>query len=252
MTLLRRIAGGVAFVVALITFLLCVAGAIGAWYVRPIVNATSLAAIDTLDDYLDLTIQTIDTLNANVAGLERTLGVLRSKVTALRAKRTDEAVAQQIEQTVTDELQPALEQLTLRAERLDNGLGRFNQRLEQFNRLPFRKVPALPSTLATLDEQVATARAQVQIMRTAIENRDPASLEAAVENTAQRLDRARVILAEVSARATTSRAALSDIRQALPFWLTVITLVVSVLLTIFAAGQFSLAVHAWGWIRQRS
>ncbi|MCS6882200.1 MAG: hypothetical protein RMK84_00545 [Oscillochloridaceae bacterium] len=249
MTLLRRIAGGVVFVVALITFLLCVTGTIGAWFAKATVDATSLAVIDTLTDYLDLTVQTIDTLDANVAGVEQKLEVLRSELPALRAERADRPAVQRVQRFVTDELQPALEQLTLRAQRLQDGLERFNQRLEQLGRLPLPKVPALPGALARLDEQIEAARAQAEEMRAAIETRDPVRLESAVEDTSQRLGQIRAVLEDVASRVTATRASLGDIRQALTFWSTVSTAAVSALLAIFAAGQISLAVHAWGWMR---
>lgn len=251
MSLLRRIAGGVVFVVALITFLLSVTGTIGAWFAKATVDETSLALIDTLTDYVDLAIQTIETIDSNVAGLEQKLNVLQGTLPLLRAERADGPVVQRMQQIVTDDLQPALEQLTVRAQRLRNGLERFDQRVEQLNRLPFLDVPPLTGALTTLDEQIDAARAQVEMLRTAIETRDPVRLRSASEAIEQRLGQARAILATGNARATTTQAALSDIHQALTFWSTVSTAAVSALLAIFAAGQISLAVHAWGWMRGR-
>jgi small-conductance mechanosensitive channel len=251
MALLRRIAGGVVFVVALITFLLCATGTVGAWIAKATVDETTLAMIDIFTDYIDLTIQTIETIDRNVADVEQTLNSLQRALPALRTDRADGPVAQRTQQVVTAELQPALEQLTSRAQRLRDGLERLNQGIEQLNRLPFLEMPTLTGALSTLDEQIAAARTQGQMMLTAIERRDSVLLQSASERMDQRLGQARTILAEGSARAGATQATLIDIRQALTFWSTVSTTAVSALLAIFAAGQVSLAVHAWGWMRGR-
>jgi hypothetical protein len=251
MALLRRIAGGVVFVVALITFLLCATGTVGAWIAKATIDETTLVLMDTLTDYLDLAIQTIDTIDSNIAGVEQRLNLLQIALPALRAERANGPVAQQMQQLVTEELQPALEQLTTRAQRLRNGLERFNQRVEQLNRLPFLDTPTLSGALATLDDEINAALTQGEMVRTAIESRDNVLLQSAGERMGQRLGRARAILAEGSARTSVTRAALIDVREALTFWSTVSTTAVSALLVIFAVGQISLAVHAWGWMRGR-
>jgi chaperonin cofactor prefoldin len=251
MALLRRIAGGVVFLAALITFLLAATGTIGAWIAKATIDETTLAVMDTLTDYLDLAIQTIDTIDSNIAGVEQRLNLVQSALPALRAERANGPVAQQMQQLVTEELQPALEQLTTRAQRLSNGLERFNQRVEQLNRLPFVDTPTFSGALATLDEQLSAALTQGELVLTAIESRDNVLLQSAGERMGQRLGQARAILAEGSARTSVTRAALIDVREALTFWSTVSTTAVSALLAIFAVGQLSLAVHAWGWMRGR-
>lgn len=251
MALFQRIAGGVVFVVALTTFLLCVSGTIGAWVAKSAVDETTLALIDTVADYLDLTIQTMGTIDSNIADVEQRLSVLQSNLPALRRERANGPVAQQMQQVVADELQPALEQLTTRTQRLRNGLERLNQRVEQLNRLPFVEMPTLTGALATFDDQIDAARTQGRAMRTAIATRDSVLLQSASERMDQRLGEARSILAAGSARISTIQAALIDIHQVLTFWSTVSTTVVSVLLAIFAVGQISLAAHAWSWMRGR-
>lgn len=251
MALVQRIAGGVLFVVALITFLLCVTGTIGAWIAKSTVDETTLALIDTVADYLDLTIQTMGTIDSTIADVEQRLSVLQSSLPALRTERANGPVARRMRQVVTEQLQPALEQLTTRAQRLGNGLERLNQRVEQLNRLPFVETPRLTNALATLDEQIDAARTEGRMVLTALESRDTVLLQSAGERMGQRLGQARTVLTEGSARISTIQAALIDIHQALTFWSTVSTTVVSALLAIFAVGQISLAVHAWGWMRGR-
>lgn len=247
----QRIAGGVLFVVALISFLLCASGTIGAWVAKSTVDETTLVLIGTLTDHLDLTVQALNEIDRSIADVEQRLGLLQSSLPALRTERADGPVARRLRQAVTDELQPALEQLVTRAQQLRGDLERFNQRLEQVNRLPFVEVPTLTDALLTLDGQIDVARAQGQAVRTAIETRDYVLLQSAGERLDQRLGRARAALAEGSARLSTIRAALIDIHQLLTFWSTVSTTAVSALLVIFAVGQISLAVHAWGWMRGR-
>lgn len=251
MALVQRIAGGVMFVVALITFLLCATGTIGVWIAKATVDETTVALIGTLTDYLDLTIQTMDTLDRNIADVEQKLHVLQSTLPALRTDRANGPVAQRMRQVVTDELQPALEQLTTRAQRLRNGVERLNQRVEQLNRLPFVELPTLTGALATLDNQVEAARTEGRALRTTIEARESERLQSASERMDQRLGQARSILAAGSSQISTIQAALIDMHQALTFWSTVSTSAVSALLAIFAVGQISLAMHAWGWMRGR-
>lgn len=250
MALVRRIAGGVVFVVALTTFLLCATGTIGVWIAKSTVDETTLALIDTVADYLDLTIQTIHTLDSNIADVEQRLSSLQSTLLALRTERADGPVAQQMRQVVA-ELQPALEQLLTRAQQLRNRLERLNQQIEQLNRMPSVELPTLTGALATLDDQIDAARTQGRAMLTAIETRDSVLLQSASERMDQRLGQARTIMAEGSARVGTIQAALIDIHQVLTFWSTVSTTVVSALLAIFAVGQISLAAHAWSWMRGR-
>ncbi|HMQ33028.1 MAG TPA: hypothetical protein PKD53_20020 [Chloroflexaceae bacterium] len=249
MALLQRIAGGVLFVIALIAFLLCATGTIGVWIAKSTVDETTLALIDTLADYLDLSVQAMDMIDSNIAEVEQRLSVLQSSLPALRTDRADGPVAQQMRQVVTEQLQPALEQLTTRAQVLADGLERLNQRVEQLNRMPFVETPTLNSALATLDEQIDAVRTQGRVMLSALEARDSLLLQSAGERMDQHLGQARSILAEGSARVSTIRAALIDIHEVLTFWSTVSTTVVSGLLAIFAAGQISLAMHAWRLMR---
>lgn len=251
MGMMRRIAGGIVFVAALITFLLAATGTIGAWIAKATIDETTLAVMDTLTDYLDLAIQTIDTIDANIADVEQRLTLVQSALPVLRAERANGPAAQQMQQLVAEELQPALEQLTTRAQRLNDGLERFNRRVEQLNRLPFVATPTLTGALATLDEQIGAALTQSSTIRTALQNRDAVALQAAGERIEQRLGEARTTLNGGSVRLATTRAALIDVREALTFWSTVSTTAVSALLAIFAVGQISLAVHAWGWMRGR-
>jgi chaperonin cofactor prefoldin len=251
MALVQRIAGGVLFVVALTSFLLCATGTIGVWIAKSAVDETTLALIDTVTDYLDLAVQTIDTLDRNITDLEQRLSLLQSTLPALGTEGANGPAAQRMRQLVTDELQPALEQLTTRAQRLRTGLENLNQRAEQLNRMPFVEVPTLTGVLATLDEQVEAARTQSRALLTAIETRDRVLLQSASDGIDQRLSQARAILAEGSARISAIRLALIDIHQVLTFWSTVSTTVLSALLVVFALGQISLAVHAWGWMRGR-
>lgn len=251
MAIIQRIVGGVVFVVALMTFLLCVTGTIGAWIAKSTVDDTTLALINTFTDYLDLTIQSIDAIDSNIADAEQRLSVLQSSLPALRTERANGPVARQMQQVVADELQPRLEQLTARAQRLRTGMESVNQLVEQLNRLPFLEMPALTDALATVDDQLDTASTQARTMLTAIETRDSVLFQSAGERVDQQLGQARTILAEGSARISTVQVALIDILQLLTFWSTVSTTVVSALLTIFAVGQLSLAAHAWGWMRGR-
>lgn len=251
MALVQRIAGGVMFVVALITFLLCVTGTIGAWVAKSAVDETTLALIDTVTDYLDLSIQTIGTIDSSIADVEQRLSSLQSSLPALRTESANGPEARRMQQVVTDELQPALEQLTTRAQQLRNGLERLNQRVEELNRLPFVDLPTLTNALATLDDQLDAARAQGRTVLTAIQTRDSVLFQSTSERMDQRLVQARTVLAEGSARISTIEAALVDLLEVLTFWSTVSTTVVSALLAIFAVGQLSLAVHAWGWMRGR-
>ncbi|WP_129677171.1 hypothetical protein [Candidatus Chloroploca sp. Khr17] len=253
MTLLRRIFAGVLFVLALLTFLLAATGTIGAWIAKATIDETTLAMVDVVTDYLDLAIQTIDTLDSNVAEAEERLGLVQTSLAFLRTERANGPVAQQMQQVITEELQPALEQLTTRAQRLREGLERFNQRIEQLNQLPFLDVPTLTNALTTLDSEITAARDQTRLVRTAIETRDNVLLQSATDRLEERLSQVRATLAEGRNRTSTVQLALIDIRQALTFWSTVSTTTISALLVLFALGQLSLAAHAWGWMfgRQR-
>jgi chaperonin cofactor prefoldin len=243
MALVKRIAGGVMFVVALITCLLCVVGMFSIWNAKFTVDATAFALIDIVTDYLDLTIQTIDTLDSNVAAVEQTL----------RDLQTNRPVTQRMQQVVTDELQPALEQLTTRAQGLRERGERLNQQIEQLNRMPFVEIPTLTGVLASLEEPIDTARTQVQTMRTAIETRNQERLQAASASLEQSLGQVRTILTEGGAVAGSIEKVLLNLREVLTFWSTVSTSAISALLAVLAGGQISLGVHAWGWMRgQRS
>lgn len=248
MALVRKILAGILFVLALLTFLLTATGTVGAWIAKATIDETTLAMVDVVTDYLDLAIQTLDTLDSNVAEAEDQLRLVQTSLAFLRTERANGPVAQQMQQVITEQLQPALEQLTTRAQRLRGDLERFNQFIEQLNQLPFLDLPTLTNVLANLDSEIAAARDQTRIVRTALEARDNALLQSATERLEERLNQVRATLDEGRTRASTVQLALIDIRQALTFWSTVSTTAITALLVLFALGQISLAAQAWGWM----
>jgi hypothetical protein len=85
MALLRRVGGGVVFVLAILSLLGCLAGAVGAWYAKATVDATSLAAIDMVAGYVGLAGQTIANVDGGLADAEQSVANLKAAVANLRS-----------------------------------------------------------------------------------------------------------------------------------------------------------------------
>ncbi|MFV9507514.1 MAG: hypothetical protein AB4911_23420 [Oscillochloridaceae bacterium umkhey_bin13] len=252
MAIVRSIAGGIVFIIAVITFLLCATGTVGAWIAKATVDEASLAMLATIADYLDLAVEAMDGLDQRVGQTQQIVQGLQRDLSNLRPDLSDRPAVQRAQRVITEEVQPAVEQLILRTQRLRASLVSFNQQIEQLNRMPFVDLPTLPNVLSGLDTQLSqleAVRSQVQQIMRALETRDPALLQTASAQLDQQLEQISTRLNETQSQITVINAGLNDFSQMMTFWSTISTTAISALLTVFALGQLSLAVHAWGWMR---
>lgn len=249
MTIARKIGSGILFALAVLTCVLCVVGVFGAWVGKATVDQTSLAAIDLVSGYLGLAGQVIESIDGGLAEVEQTLGTVRQSAESLQAQGAGSLSVQVLSRVVGEDLTPRLERLAAGAAKLRSGVDSLNETIARLNRLPFVTLPTVAEDLTALDGRIGEAAAQARELKSAVESLDGSRLIVASDRVEERVAGARETLAAVQQRVSGVHAVLADISASLSVWSTIGAGVLTVLLIIFAAGQASLAAHAWGWMR---
>lgn len=250
MTILRRIGGGALFVLAVITALAAVVGMVGTWWGKGTVDATSIATIELLTSSMGLAEQAITNVDDRLGGADLTLGRLQERINELGAREVDSAAEEELRRTVREQVLPQLDRFAAEAGRLHTSLAAYNQVAGRLNQLPSMSLPTMSAELVQFDAQLQRAVTQTEELKEAIEQFDGPRLLALSEQIEQGLGSARSTLALAQGRVASVEAALVDVQGALSFWTTLSATTLTALLLLFAAGQISLAVHAWGWMRR--
>jgi chromosome segregation ATPase len=250
MTILRRIGGGVLFVLAVLTSLAAVVGTVGAWWGKGTVDETSLATIELLTSSMGLAEQAIANVDGRLEAAEQEVGRFQERINALGASEGDIVVDEELQRTVRDRVLPQLDRFAAEGGRLYTSLAAYNQTAGQLNQLRAVRLPTMSAELAQLEAQIQQAAAQAEELKATLKQPDGAELLALSERIEQGLGSARSTLALAQPRVANVEAALVDVQGALPFWTTLSASMLTALLILFAAGQLSLAVHAWGWMRR--
>lgn len=249
MAIARKVGSGILFALTIITFLVCVVGVVGSWFAKVMVDQAAVAAIDMVSGYMGLASQTITGIDGGLADAEQTVGTVQSGIEGLRTEGLDSPVGQVIERTVSEDLMPRLSRLESGATTLHSGLVGFNQALGQINRVPLVNLPSFNAELEALDARIGEAGAQARELRAAIEQLDGSRLLTLTERVDARIGTARATLATAQTRLAATQATLETVKGKVSFWTTVAAAALTFLLILFAAGQASLAAHAWGWMR---
>lgn len=249
MAVFKKIGSGAIFALAVLALLLCVTGVIGSWFAKASVDEASLAAIDLVSRLVGLAGQILDNLDGGLSETEQKVVAFQIAVESLRNGEADGPQAQLLQRTVGEELLPRLERLSTTAERLHTGLESFNEAVNQLNTLPFVDLPPAGDDLAVISQRIAEAGEWVEELRTGIARGDGSRMLAVSQRLAERLVASRSSLGATRERLTATQAALANVHEQLTFWSTVGTGTLNALLLLFAAGQASLAVHAWAWMR---
>jgi chromosome segregation ATPase len=250
MTILRRIGAGALFVLAVLGFVVVVASMVGIWWGKGTIDETSLATIELLTSSMGIAGQTIANVDDRLEETGQDVARFQERAGELGARGADIAADEQLQRTVRDQVQPQLERFVAEAARLQTSLAAYNQTATRLNQLPSVSLPTMSPELLQLEAQIQQAAAQAEELATTLEQPDGARLLALSEQIAQGVGSARATLAQAQPRVASVEAALVDLQRALPFWTTLSAGTLTALLTLFAAGQLSLAAHAWGWMRR--
>lgn len=249
MALLRTIGSGLVLALAALTFVVCAVGVFGVWVVKGDVDATGIAAIDLISGYLGQAGQSVASVDGTLAGVEQRLNTVRDEVARLREEGPDSAAGQILQRSLAGELLPSLDQMTVSAEQIRGGLGSFNESVNRLNRIPGVRLPTVSADLAAVEQTLVSAVTTLRELSTALQSLDGSRITAAAAALEERIAGVRATLGVVGPRIAAAEADLAEMRASLVGWTTIGTGVLSVLLAIFAAGQLSLAFHAWGWLR---
>lgn len=251
MRILRRLGSGILFALAILGCILALGGIFGVWSLRVWGDQTALDLAELLTGYVALAEQSIDDLDARLAGAEQTVARVQTGITQLRDGGEGDPAVAAIRQSVSEELLPSLDLLADGAAQLHTSLLRFNQTASRLSQSRFIELPPFTDDLATLEARIGQAGAQAQQLRAALDSFDVGRLQEASAAISAQLGDARATLERARTIVATTQAALADLRDRLSFGMTVAAGALTPLLVLFAAGQVSLAAHAWGWLRAR-
>jgi hypothetical protein len=173
MTRAHRIAGVAIIVVSAIMLALMLAGIVGAWVGRAVVNAELREVTTAIDSQM----ARLDSRAANVEGrvndaLQRTQGI-RDRLQAFANRPLEDTVLNALAAQVLEELSPAIERATDAVDAVVGTVDNINQLARVTNRLTGADLPTftLADDLPGLTQGVANARARVADLQTRVRDR---------------------------------------------------------------------------------
>lgn len=251
MDLLRKIGSGILFVLAIVSFIAALLLLPGIWWARSWLDMTAGNAATLLSSYVSLAAQTISEVDERLAGAEQRIANVTGRIEQATAGGPDSPAAQGLRQTVNEEIAPRLEALANTVPALLEALESYNETAARVNRTPFVTLPTIDVDVEALSARAAAAADQARQLREAAVSLDGSRLRAAVTTANTAISDARASIARVQAGVAQLQVGLANLRATIATWLTIAAWVLSPLLLLFAAGQASLAAHAWGWMRAK-
>jgi hypothetical protein len=252
MNVLRRGGAALLLVCSALVLLLCLGGVVGVWVVNQPAKQAIGDALETLDSYLTLADQTVQQVGERTARLRATLdGARREMVVA------DNAGRGAITARVTVALQEASATLaTLRGvvQTLSASVATLNRTLGHLGRVPGVVPPTLPDDLQALEQSLSilgdrldtlgAAMSDASVGLTSLTDRIGA-VSGELRGMDERLDQWR-------SRLAAARSAVASAKAGAPTAIDLASVGLSLLLLLFGAGQTSLGLQAWRWLRAPS
>ncbi|MFN8496249.1 MAG: hypothetical protein U0641_20480 [Anaerolineae bacterium] len=252
MRILKEIGAGVALVLAVIGFIACVAALVAVWGYREPMKASVTGSLTT-----------------NVATLQTVEGGLREESAALASareglSRIDAAAAQanpagaasaQIARSVNDDLLPKVSSALDLAAGVKDRLSALGPALDALKRIPFITVPSLSDEMDGLSQRITDAQQSVQNLRGTLAQMaaDPAITPRITTETTRmstQLAGAQTALDGYAQSVATVRANLIQTNAAITTFVDRMTLFLTVLLPILAAGQVVLFLQALHYLQR--
>jgi uncharacterized protein YukE len=255
--LARRIVVAVIMIIAALGFIVSVAGMVGVWFVRAParsgvtdVAATMTHALETVDNGLGR-------VNTQVQDARQTLTQVNDAAAKLGNRvKANSPVVSALSQLVENDLAPRIEKARTTAFAIHDAVVSVNSTLMALNRLPSVTVPTLTGELSAVSERAQEAQTAGQDLRATVADVKAGLVtkaEEAVTKVTTRIDaalaRIQATVNKYQAPVTRTQERIATARDRLLLLIDVVTVSLTLLLAIFAAGQLLLIYVCWRFVR---
>ncbi|GEM_PF-2532119 len=239
--MLRKIMAVLVIVAASVGLLLSAAGAIGVWVVNPPLKDTVQTATQIAESYLALALQATNLTEQQIEEMRAQVDALSNDV-ATMTPEARVAIIEQMTATVQRQLEPRVSALRATLKGLRTGLIALNRSLESANRIPGVTVPTLTKELQAADQRLDELQANFTALTAAATDLsvNDIQLETLLATTSGQLLSLEGLLAQYEAQIAALRARVLGIDAAAPGWIDLSSVLLSLLLILFAAGQLCL------------
>jgi len=257
LNIVGRILVTLLMLLAVLGFLLSVAGIAGVWVARSYAR----------NAVIDVTTVTMKTLTAVNNGLDRVntqVQDARQKVTQVNDAaanvgnriETNSPLVDTFNQLVNTTLAPSLEKVSTAATAVHDAVVALNSKLELLNRLPNVQVPTLTNQLSAVSDRAQEAQTGVQDLQTSLSDVKSGLVTTVVAAVTQRTARIDAALVRIQDAVNTYQATVTRTQQrvtatsnAVLLLIDVGTVSLTLLFIIFATGLVLLMWVCWQFIR---
>jgi hypothetical protein len=253
---LRVLVGGL-MLLAAVALLVDLSGIVGVWTVRgPAINNVN-----------DVTARVTQALTRVDNGLSRVNGQVQNARQAVTQVKTAAAnvgdrlqgngpVATQIRQVVDNTLSPRIDQARTTANNIHDAAVTVNSALAVLDRIPSISVPQLSDELASISDRAQEAQATVQDLRVRLADIKAGLVtkpEAAITELTSRADarlvQVQTLVNKYRAAVTNRQERVSMTSQRIITMINLLTVTLTLLFLIFAAGLVLLIFFCWQYVR---
>jgi hypothetical protein len=249
MNLLRRIGAWLLLLLAAIGLVVTLATAFGVWFVRPPLNESVEALMESADGIVGYVDDALVNLETVLARAESGAAEVARQVEASRAAGVNPVVAAAEARLGVDVAATAATVQEV-AEGAVTAIVALDNTLDQAARLPGLQVPTLGDKPEQIQEQMLALRDGLETVQNAAAERDGERVENAAETVVTNIAALRTGVVEIDREAKMVRQGIERVRTTFPtvsMWSSVI---ISGFGLLMAAGQWQLMASAWRNIRR--
>ena len=246
MSVLKRILAIVVMILSALGAVACLGGIIGAWAANaPLTDAVN-STIDTAAGYISLAGNALQTAGARVEGARTEIESIQSQIASVTP---DQRAA--LAQRVSDRVAQPVTAVRTTTKAVSTGAVALNQTLESVNRIPGVAVPTFTDELNAIDARLEAVTGRIEAVGAAVSdaNVDGARVSEAATAATAELQSIETALGEWETKLNASVAAATNAKGTVAGAIDAFSLVMTLLLVLFGAGQVSLCVNALGWFR---
>jgi hypothetical protein len=252
-----RILVAVLLLLAVLGFIISVAGIAGVWYARPY-------ARNAVIDVTKVTTKTLVVVNNGLGRVNTAVQDARQKVTQVNdaaAKlgnriQASSPLVNKFNQQVNNDLAPRIQKVSTTASSIHDAVVSVNSKLELLNRLPNIQVPTLTSQLSAISDRAQEAQSAVQDLRTTLTDVKAGLATTVVAAVTQRTARIDAALARIQGTVNTYQSTVTSTQKRVTAISNAILLLIDVgvvsltlLFIIFAVGLVLLMWVCWQFVR---
>jgi DNA repair ATPase RecN len=245
MAFLRKLAAIIVMILSIIGFLLCLGGILGAWAVNEPATQGIVTALDTASQFLEVAENTSGVASQTVGDVSARLAEIQSAAADLSPDQ-QAALAARIEELVAP-----VQRVSSMALALEVGLSSLNDTLTTVSRLPGVRVEPPSAQMEAVGERLGKLGERLDALHATLSvvNPDGDRVAAITGETSSDLAAIESRLQQLNAQVAQAKQAAATVQAQTPRLLDLTSAGLTLLLTLLAAGQASLFVHAWGWFK---